>query len=166
MSFFKLSDNTELETTGAFEAAGAIDVIPHDTSCLAMIEEAGWAVNDLDEYINLRWTIVEPAIYKNRKIFQKIKVYDSEPKKADKAKRMLAAIDANAGGKLVASGEEPTDMMLTKCLLNKPMIIKVLVWEMNDRKGNWISAVAPRTKAPAKAAPVAAPAAVDEDIDF
>jgi len=165
MSFFSLSDNTTLETTGSFEAAPMIDVIPNDTSCLAMIEEAGWAQYEGDEYINLRWTVVEPAIYKNRKIFQKVRVYDADAKKADKAKRMLAAIDANAGGKLVASGEEPTDMAMAKSLLNKPMIIKVMVWEMGDRKGNWVSAVAPRQSKAAKPAP--APVAdIDEDIDF
>ena len=59
---------------------------------------------------------------------------------------MLAAIDANCGGKLMASGEEPTDTSLAKALLNKPMHIKVMVWEMDDRKGNWVSAVAPKAK--------------------
>lgn len=157
MSFFDLSDNSKINTDGTYEVnTGA--TIPNDTTCLAMIDEAGWADYQGDEYINLRWVIAEPKQYANRKVFQKIRVYDADAKKADKAKKMLAAIDANAGGKLMASGEDPTDMMLTKALINKPMLIKVMEWEMNDIKGNWIASVAPRSgKAPAQA-PAAEPA--------
>lgn len=151
MSFFDLSDNTSVSTDGKFEVDTGGATIPNDTTCLAMIDEAGWAEYEGDEYINLRWVVVEPAQYKNRKVFQKVRVHDADAKKVDKAKKMLAAIDANAGGKLVAAGEEPTDMTLTT-LINKPMLIKVMEWEMNDRKGNWVSAVAPRSgKAPASA---------------
>lgn len=141
MSFFN-----NIETDGSFEAAPAIEVIPHDTTCVAMLDDAGWTEYQGEEYINLRWTVLEPAVYKGRKIFQKVKVYDTDAKKAEKAKRMLAAIDANCGGKLMAAGEEPTDTALAKALLNKPMLIKVMVWEMDDRKGNWIAAVAPKAK--------------------
>ena len=171
MSFFDLSDNSKVSTDGKFEVDIGSATIPNDTTCLAMIDEAGWADYQGDEYINLRWVIAEPKQYANRKVFQKIRVYDADAKKADKAKKMLAAIDANAGGKLVASGEDPTDMMLTKALINKPMLIKVMEWEMNDRKGNWIAAVAPRSgKAPAaepapKKAPAPAPAPAPAD-DF
>ena len=171
MSFFDLSDNSKVNTDGKFEVDTGSAIIPNDTTCLAMIDEAGWADYQGDEYINLRWVIAEPKQYSNRKVFQKIRVYDADAKKADKAKKMLAAIDANAGGKLMASGEDPTDMMLTKALINKPMLIKVMEWEMNDRKGNWIAAVAPRSgKAPAQAqaaepAPRKAPAPAPAD-DF
>ena len=177
MSFFDLSDNSKVSTDGKFEVDRGSETIPNDTTCLAMIDEAGWADYQGDEYINLCWVIAEPKQYANRKVFQKIRVYDADAKKADKAKKMLAAIDANAGGKLVASGEDPTDMMLTKALINKPMLIKVMEWEMNDKKGNWVSAVAPRSgKAPAQApasepatrkAPAPAPSDdFDDDIPF
>ena len=178
MSFFDLSDNSKVSTDGNFEIDAGGATIPNDTTCLAMIDEVGWAEYQGDEYINLRWVIAEPKQYANRKVFQKIRVHDTDTKKADKAKKMLAAIDANAGGKLVARGEEPTDMTLTKALINKPMLIKVMEWEMNDKKGNWISAVAPRSgKAPAQAqaaepAPRKTPAPApaddfdDDDIPF
>lgn len=158
MSFF-----SNIETDGTFEAAPAIEVIPNDTTCVAMLDDAGWTEYQGDEYINLRWNILEPAIYKGRKIFQKVKVYDTDAKKAEKAKRMLAAIDANCGGKLMASGEEPTDTSLAKALLNKPMHIKVMVWEMDDRKGNWVSAVAPKAK---REQPKPADAVADADVEF
>lgn len=164
MSFFDLSDNSKVSTDGKFEINTGSVLIPNDTTCLAMIDEAGWSEYQGDEYINLRWVIAEPKQYADRKVFQKLRVYDTDAKKADKAKQMLAAIDANAGGKLMASGEDPTDMMLTKALINKLMLIKVMEYEFNDRKGNWIAAVAPRSgKAPAaepatRKAPAPAPA--------
>jgi hypothetical protein len=156
MSFFN-----GIEVSDTFESAPVIDVIPEGTSCLAMIDEIGWTEFQGDEYINARWTVIEPAIYKNRKIFQKIKVHENDEAKANKAKRMLLAIDANAGGKLAASGEEPTDSALARALMSKPMIIKINVWEMNDRKGNWIAAVSPRKSTPKPAPKQELP---DEDV--
>jgi len=62
---------------------------------------------------------------------------------------------------LVASVELPTDAELFT-LLNKPMLIKVMVWEFNDKSGNWISKVSPRSQQSAPA-PVAQPAPVQQD---
>lgn len=167
MSFWNLSDGEDAKsnTTGEFDAGGGrMEVIPDNTSVLAAIDEAKWdRTVDQDRYISLRWTVLAPEEFKNRKIFQKLWVLDDEPrakdpaKKRDKAKRMLAAIDTNAGGKLLARNEMPTDESLTSCLTNKPMVIKVMVWEMPDRQtgqtaqGNWIGAVSP------KASPVSTP---------
>ena len=51
---------------------------------------------------------------------------DKDPKAtADKAKRMLAAIDANAGGKLNASARKPEDQDLMMALAGKIMAIKL-----------------------------------------
>jgi hypothetical protein len=111
------------------------------------------------EYISLRWTVIQPDDYKNRKVFQKLWVTDDDPgakdadkaaKKRDKARRMLAAIDANAGGKLTAQQGKPTDDALGLHLTSKPMVIKVMLWEIQDRqtgemiRGNWVAAVAPK----------------------
>ena len=90
MSFF-----SNIETDGTFEAAPAIEVIPNDTTCVAMLDDAGWTEYQGDEYISLRWNILEPAIYKGRKIFQKVKVYDTDIKKAEKAKRMLVNVEGS-----------------------------------------------------------------------
>src|SRR5690606_32187086 len=107
-----------------------------------------------------------PEAYKNRVVFQKIRVLDDDPAKADKAKRMLAAIDANAGGKLVRLDRAPDDSDLALALTGKMMAIKLQVWEMTgddgqERRGNWVSAVAPingQQPAPAQQpAPQAAP---------
>jgi hypothetical protein len=194
MSFWDLSDGGTAADTGTdFEIpSGNLDPIPDGSSVLAMIDEAKWDERDGAEYISLRWTVLAPDEYKNRKIFQKLWVTDDDPsandsdkaaKKRDKARRMLAAIDANAGGKLTRKPGKPSDDDLTSCLTNKPMIVKAMVWEMPDRermgefiRGNWISAVAPKSKGidvkEAKAAPKpargGAPAGgiLDDDVPF
>lgn len=161
MAFWNLSDGEDVKSnsTGEFDAGGGrIEVIPDNTSVLAIIDEAKWdRTQDGDRFISLRWSVLAPEELKNRKVFQKLWVLDDEPrakdpvKKRDKAKRMLAAIDTNAGGKLLAKAEMPTDESLTACLTNKPMVIRVMVWEMEDRatgninQGNWVGAVSPKS---------------------
>ena len=148
MSFWDIE-----QTSGEFEmGGGSIAPIPSDTNCLAQIDEAKWDAKDGARYISLRWVVLNPSEYKNRKIYQKLWVTDADAnakdadKKRDKAKRMLAAIDMNAGGKLRAAGVEPTDELLVKSLLDKPMIIKVMQWNITvengeTKSGNWIGAV-------------------------
>ena len=88
--------------------------------------------------------------------------------KADKAKRMLMAIDHNCGGKLAASGEAPADHNMPAALCAKPMMVKVQVWEINDKKGNWISSVAARDSGPQRVeqAPTMDANAKGDDIPF
>ena len=156
MSFWNLSDNTT-PSGNSFDMGGG-GIIPADTSVLAACDEAKLDEYEGEEFISLRWTVLAPAEYANRKVFQKIRVFDKSDKKADKAKRMLTAIDANAGGKLMASGLLPDDAMLTKCLVNKPMVLKLQVWEINGKSGNWVAAVAPRASGQAAPAAVVPPA--------
>lgn len=178
MSFWNTSDNQTIEAISEFEAGGNIEPIPNNTDVLAAPDQAGWDRHNDSDLISVRWNILQPKEYEGRKIFQRIRVMDDDDKKADKAKRMLAAIDTNAGGKLLASGEEPTDESLARCLVNKPMVLKLMVWEMEGddgqpRSGNWVSAVSPRKagKKAAKAAPKPEPEPVvddgyDDDIGF
>lgn len=185
MSFWNLTDNSSAtDTGGEFEAGGGnMEPIPAGTTVLAAAEEASWDDYEGTEFISLRWTVLAPEEFKNRKVFQKLYVMGDDRakdpmKKADKAKRMLAAIDTNAGGKLLASGEMPTDESLTKCLVNKPMMLRLEVWEFEvdgqTKNGNWVSAVAPRGNKGA-AAPKAAekpepapqqPEDFDDDVGF
>ena len=160
--FWGLSEGGSAADTasGEFDAGGGnMQPIPSDTNVLAAIDEAKWAKNQKgDEFISLRWSVIGPEEFANRKIFQKLWVTDFDPSaaakgedkalaKRDKAKRMLAAIDTNAGGKLLAKPVMPTDESMTLHLTNKPMIVKVMLWEMTDRmtgdvaRGNWVGAV-------------------------
>ena len=161
MSFWNTSEGESLEkSTGSFDAGGG-GLIPENTTAQAVITTA--TIDDFqgDEFINLTWTVQKPAAYANRKVFQKVRVWDADTKKADKAKKMLAAIDKNAGGKLLETGKEPTERTI-QFLLNKPMLIKIMVWEMNDKSGNWVASVSPRDTG----SPTSAPKSKDVDLDI
>lgn len=150
MSFFNTSDNAPIQAQGNFDLGGGdFEPIPNNTQLYAMIDEAKWDSYEGDEYISLRWAVLDGE-FKGRKIFQKVRVKDLNSNKADKAKKMLVAIDFNAGGGLMRAGVEPDDMSLMTNLVNKPMHIAVAVWEMGEgadkRTGNWIKSVAGRNK--------------------
>ena len=155
MSFWQTQDGSAVELTTTFESGGGdIKPIPDNTALVGAIEEAKWSEYDGESYINLKWRVMRPAEFGNRVIFQKVKVFNA--KQGDNAKRMLAAIDANAGGKLAKLNDAPDDMDLMTALVGKAMAIKVKIWDMNGKTGNWISAVAP-TKQQAPQAQTQAP---------
>lgn len=161
MSIFQLSTGKQAneETSGGnFEMTGGSEPIPENTKVRAIITESKWDEYEGSRYIKLRWDVVDGE-YKKRVIFQKLKVYESDAAKADRQRMMLAAIDANCGGKLAQVDGEPSDMDLTKSLTNKPMLIKLGVWTMNDKSGNWIMAVESGKSSPAAAAAKPKPAA-------
>lgn len=162
MSFWNLSDNSNAtqNVTGAFETGGGdMEPIPANTQLNAMVEEASWDEYQGNRHIKIKWRILDGE-YAKRVIFQKIHVFGNPTAKdvqanADKAKRMLAAIDANAGGQLMQVQNEPSDIDLARCLANKMMTILVQVWSMETetgekKSGNWVSAVAPRGQAQAQ----------------
>ena len=173
MGFWNTSDGEDAAKTGTeYEIpGGSMEPIPAGSSVLAMIDEAKWdhTQNDAEEYVSLRWTVLAPEEYKNRKVFHKLWVTDHDPNakdhakavaKTDKARKMLAAIDANAGGKLTAKDSRPTDDDLARALQDRPMVITLMTWDSNTggAGGNWVAAVAPKNKplkigdkAPAKA---------------
>lgn len=175
MSFWDLSDNSSAAQTGTdYEIPGGnLDPIPAGSSVLAMPDQVQWRETPPEKgpvarYIEIRWNVIQPKQYENRKIFHKLWVTDFDPnakdqrkatEKRDKARRMLAAIDANAGGKLTQSPGVPDDNAIGMALVNKPMVITLMEWESNQGGGggNWVSAVAPKSKPteikPAKAKP-------------
>ena len=162
MSFFTTStgENAAATATGEFSAGGGdFAPIPKDTRVLAMCDEAKISEFQGQSYINLKWSIAQPKEYKGRVIFQKIKCWEADASKRDKALRMLAAIDANAGGKLAASGAEPTDLSLQTSLTAKPMVLKLGFWELEDKSksGNWVQEVSKHQPKPGTAAPAPAP---------
>lgn len=141
MSFFKLSTGETAKSDGNFESGGGnLEPIPEGTKVRTIITEAKWSEYQGERYINLRHDVADGE-FKKRVIFQKLRVLDDDSNKADKAKMMLAAIDANCGGKLSQLDGEPSDIELMKALCNKPILCRVGVWEMNDKSGNWIQAV-------------------------
>lgn len=170
MSFFKLSTGEMPETTGTIDTS-APELIPDNTTLQCVIKDT--KINISTEYgdsLQVQWQCVKPAQFANRVVFQNIKIFEKDDKKRDKAIKMFCAIDQNAtGGKLVASGQEPTTQAL-QSWLNKQMLIKVMVWDLDGRKGNWISAVSPKQSGEAQpvAAPISQPSIqeMDDDVPF
>ena len=150
MSIDSFWGDTAGDATGEFDGGGGgFELIPEGTSVLAAIVDIGWTEFQGREYINAKWAVLRPDCYKNRRIFQKIQVLEADEKKSLRAKRMLAAIDKNASnGQLLAAGGRPTDANMMRHLLNKPMILKLGVWHGDEKSGNWVMAVAPKTAAP------------------
>lgn len=174
MSFFS---QEQVNTTGSMEMGGGdIEPIPAKTQVKAAVEEAKWYTPNGggDRVISLTWAILAPKEYANRKVFQKLKVTDGDTKKKDKAMMMLAAIDKNSGGKLVKMNREPDDDDLMMALLNKPMVLLLQIWAMQDentgetKKGNWVASVSPINGQQSAPVPVAPPdtALLDDDIPF
>jgi hypothetical protein len=162
MSFW----NDSHKTDGKFESGGG-SPIPEDTTVMAAPIEVKWDEYQGKKHIKIQWAVLAPDQYKNRRIFQKVPVMDADNSKADKAKRMLAAIDANAGGHLMSKNEMPTDATLTQALLNKPMMLKLGLWEIDGKNGNWVKAVAPKgSAATPPAAPPPAANINEDDIPF
>ena len=140
-----------ISATGEFEAGGGnFEPIPAGTQLIAAIKDAKIENTERDgDFIKLQWSVLDGE-YKNRAVFQKLHVWSDDDRKAEKAKRMLAAIDANCGGALMKARVEPTGDSIRAALLAKPMYITVMVWEMEGDKGfmsgNWVNAVAPMRK--------------------
>jgi hypothetical protein len=190
MGFWDKSDGASaVSGETEFDGGGAnFDPIPDGSSVLAYVEEAKWDENrDGARYLNIKWRVEKPEEFLNRVVFQKLWILDDDPnvtdavkmdKKRDKAKLMLAAIDANAGGKLSRKPGIPTNDDLALALNTKQMVIRLQVWSMkgadgSDNTGNWIAAISPKDKelrvgdrpasSPAKATGVDA---LDDDIPF
>jgi hypothetical protein len=161
MSFFDLSDGKTAAASTSFDSNVQIKPIPANTQVVAAIDEIKWDEYQGDSFVSARWVVLDGE-YKGRKIFHKIRVKEQDKAKRDRHLKMLAAIDANAGGDLMRNGTEPGDSQLSSALSNKPMAIKLGLWEIDDKSGNWVMAVSPVNSAQsAPAAPVAA-----DDIPF
>lgn len=158
-NWWNTSDGTDVTDDAKTEydsGGGGFEILPAKTRALASIASAGWAKDREDNrYINIQWSIVKHEGYARRVVFQKLWCGDDDPrakdpkKKRDKALRMLATIDANAGGKLAKAGREPDDDDLALALTNKQMGITLMVWDKEENGetvpgGNWVSAVAPK----------------------
>lgn len=171
MSFDFWNDDTEEVSSGTYDSGSAdFEVIPKGTKVLFAIDNVQVEETEKETYINTRWVVMQPEEYKNRKVFHKIRVWDADQKKAEKAGKLIKAIDANAGGKLRTYGRSPdewNDDLLSRALLNKPMLGTLGVWELQDKSasGNWIMAVEPKGKVDAhKAKPKQE--ITDDDIPF
>jgi len=163
-----LSDGTKVTVsdTKEYESSSnnSYELFPGGTSVRAALDEAKWFKNDKNLFrISLRWVVLGPEEYENRKVFQSLWVKDLDPQaaekghdkalaKRDKARMMLAVIDANAGGKiaeLIGRGVDIKDEHLMEHLTNKPMVIRI---DLMVPKGagdpmNYVAKVSPKNAA-------------------
>jgi len=158
MSFWDLSDGEQVNGEKEYEApsGGGNLILPEGSSVMASIDECKWhSFQGGEEFISIRWNILAPEDYQGRKIFQKIypdgdRARNTDPEKAkkkgDNARRMLAAIDANCGGGMMKLQRKPTDEDFAMHLTNKPMVIRLGLWDMQGNQGNWVQAVSPASK--------------------
>ncbi|MDX1452261.1 MAG: hypothetical protein R3183_06865 [Oleiphilaceae bacterium] len=194
MSFWAKSTGETVNKSNAnanYEQKSGGEPIPDMTVCKAIITESKWDTYNGERYISNRWDVID-GDYKKRVVFQKVKVCNEKESTRDNAIDMLAAIDMNAtGGKLMSLGREPSDMDLMTTLTNKPMHIRVRLWEIDKdmngnplaepKRGNWIDAVsgaassgknapqapkAPATPEPSAAQQAAADQGFDDDLGF
>jgi len=171
------------QVTGNFVSDNDFKPIPDRTVTKSACTEAGYKTVDKlfennknryigERFINLRWDVVEGE-YKGRVTFQKLYIFSTDPEEKKKAYEMLAAIDFNAGGKLIAANREPTDMDLMQNLANKIMFVRQRIWGNEGKKqGNRIDAVQgkntvqTKTSAPVSQQQEPTLAQEDEDLAF
>ena len=176
--FWGLSTGESATETGqSYEApGGSIEVIPDGSKVLALVENAEWRNTAQDgsgaEFLSLQWTVTKPEEVRNRKVFQKLFLTDLDPnakdeakaiRKRDTARRLFAAIDANAGGKLAKKGGKPDADAVMFALANKPMVIRLGVWSFtgsqgDKMEGNWVQAISPKASDIGLTAPKSKPA--------
>lgn len=155
----------ENEAGKSFEIEGGNTLpIPDGTHVLAMISEAKWGSprDRMERLITIRYEVLKPEIYSNRKVFQKLWVTDLDPNKKDSDKskksqensrKFLTVIDGFCGGKLgkIARAKAPSvtsedlfwenaedhfpDDALAAALSGKMVVIGLRVWETTNSSG-------------------------------
>ena len=118
--------------------------IPDGTMSLVRLESA---VNDDfqgTKTIKLEW-IIESEPYRNKHVFQKLKVYDPEPKVRHKALNLLKLCFDMFHVKQLNPEASPTDQDLAQ-MVNKHAGIKIQEWHMQKGdgsmgSGNWVSEI-------------------------
>ena len=160
MGFFDLGNGKNaIEETKNGKAdvggGGNFEPIPDGTRVTAVLESIAWDSTDRGvdagtQFVSVRWTVIAPEEYKNRKIFPKLWVSAAgKPSAKDAMKKresdliMLAAINANSPGQpLNALQGIPTDADLSK-LIGTMALLELRVWELDDKSasGNWVSAI-------------------------
>lgn len=116
------------------------DPLPHNSFHNAVVADIKWDEYDDEEYINVTWQIADESEYKNRKVFHKIKVQAEKATTRDNAIKMLVTLNNIAEADLLSIAA-PTDEDLQRELMGAVAMIKVQVWKIDDKSGNWVSAL-------------------------
>lgn len=177
---------------GKYQAGGSdIDLIPDNTDLVAVIDEVTRDCYNGVNTIKMRFTVLEPEAYSNRKVWKSLYMFEhstfvlekqgveAAERKKKKDTAMFEAIDFNAGGECRSSGCEPEELtteQLQGALMDKRMLLKMgIVTDKHDpnKKTQYIKAVAPAAKyheagdKPQSAKPaVRQPVNIGDDVPF
>jgi hypothetical protein len=140
----------------------------------AMLEEATVKVWEGVQSINLKARVIDgPG--KNRVLFLGLKCWDADSKKRDRAINLLVKLFQLTKAQMPAG--EPDDAALSK-ITNKPLSLKLDVWEIDGKSGNWLvnasevgavvtgKAAPAKTPAPAKKPAASNPGDFEDNIPF
>jgi hypothetical protein len=139
----------------------------------AMLEEATVKEWEGVQSINLKARVIDgPG--KNRVLFLGLKCWDADSKKRDRAINLLVKLFQITKAQMPAG--EPDDAALSK-ITNKPISLKLDVWEIDGKSGNWLvnasevgavvgKAAPAKTAAPAKKPAASNPGDFEDDIPF
>jgi hypothetical protein len=120
-----------------------IKPIPAKTLCKCMFEEVVYAEGKSEygtnEHVKGTLVVIDGE-YKNRKIFVKLHIDDDKQEKAELHRDALMRLFLLT--KTPVPESKPSDGELM-ALTMKPLTVRTEVWEMNDKKGNWVSAYYP-----------------------
>lgn len=145
-------DVEEAAATGTYEQPDPNAPIPEGEKVLAApysMQWEGFAGSD-HKHINVKWEVTDGE-YEGKKFFHPIYLKGTDPngqyykeseqdKIIAKAKAMFVAIDKNAGGYVVKSGQEPTDELMENYIKGAEMMVTVGV---NQKKKNVVRGVSP-----------------------
>ena len=166
MNYFETTDGTIIAKSNTFENSGLAKVIPNNTQLLCCIAGAEWVEQsflrsgeEIPRHIKIQLHIIQPGEFKDELKDHKLHVDALDSKKADKARKFLAAYDELAGGKL-RSLKNPVQIedskILHRALAGVELIATFGLIEGSEyttsegevRKGrdnNWVMKIAPKT---------------------
>lgn len=164
-------DEVEVPANGEFSSGGGdFELLPEGTRVLFEVEQAEIRQYEDIDNISLRWSVLQPELYKNRKIFQNVYVFADDKEKRMKARKMLAAIDVNADNRLTKYAEkkkislnEFTTEDLTICLVGQSMTGTIGKYKDKNIVRGISPANSAKIKEPTKTAPKKE---IDEDEDL
>lgn len=159
MNLFTKSTGETIEATTSYESTGFQDIIPDGTQLHANILESTWesATKYANQLIKITWYITERGAYSGFLVSQKLHINDDKLSKSDKAKEMLATIDANCKGELMtlASLNRLTigdNLQIARALNGGSALLTIAEYSMDrddgtKNTGNWVRAISPVAKA-------------------
>lgn len=147
------TDGKEIESTERVQVGGGI--IPKGSKGLAYVRKISLEsvtnrqTNVVEDLVNILWQFNEGTDsagqpMQKRTTFQKLRLWDEDEGKANKARLMLVALDNILTGGEMRKAELDIDKESLQMLANgAEALLEVDVWDIDGKKGNFVQSVAP-----------------------